>query len=149
MCCIHYGLPPSRHTPLTFWHHPPQHSLPVNFDTVARELSPRMQFHRFVSWKGDVPFIIQMLIALREERVSALLLFFTSTSTEACCFSAAENSHYHLLNLSPHQHYLRICSGEALTNQNKQQQLGSGVKKTNHDKQSLFIDIHLLVFTRH
>lgn len=67
MCCIHYGIFLQAHS-TRIWHHPPQHSLPVSFDTVARELPPRTKLHRFASWKRDVPFIIQMLIALREAR---------------------------------------------------------------------------------
>lgn len=68
-CRIHYGIFLRAHS-TRIWHRPPQHSLPVSFDTVARELPPRMRLHRFASWKGDVPFIIQMLIALREARKS-------------------------------------------------------------------------------
>lgn len=113
---------PCRHTALTFQHCPPQCSLPVSFDTVARELSPRTQHHRFVSWKGDVPFIIQMLIALREARERATLLFFTSTSNESCQCVAAEDNHYHL-DPCTHQHQFRICFGKALTRQNKEAQL--------------------------
>lgn len=67
MCCIHYGFFLQAHS-THIWHHSPQHSLPVSCDTVARELPPRTKLHRFASWKGDVPFIIQMLIALREAR---------------------------------------------------------------------------------
>lgn len=139
MCCIHNGLPLQAHS-THIWHHPPQHSLPVSFDTVARELSPRTQFHRFASWKGDVPFIIQMLIALREAREERLVsrtqlsLFFTSTSTEACHRSAAEDSHYCLLNPSPHQRRLRICFVKALARQNKEQQLSSWEKEKKKKK---------------
>lgn len=80
------GLPPQAHsahilTP-SF-----QHPLPVSFfDIVARELSPRMEYHRFASWKGDVPFIIQMQIALREAKESATPHLFTCTSMEALQF---------------------------------------------------------------
>lgn len=55
MCCIHYGQS-SRHITLIFDTHPPQHLLPVSFDTVARELPPRTPFHRFARWKGDAVY---------------------------------------------------------------------------------------------
>lgn len=148
MCCIHYGHP-SRHITLTFDTHPPQHLLPVSFDTVARELPPRTPFHRFARWKSDMLFIIQTLIDFRvqereKERApcfpNTTVLFFTSSSTDACHCLTAEDGHYHLLNPSLHQHCLRIFTSNTST---KSSSSGCGRKI-----RYIYSDIYLLVFTR-
>lgn len=151
MCCIHYGIFLQAHS-THIWHHPPQHSLPVSFDTVARELPPRTKLHRFASWKRDVPFIIQMLIALREARealgsqtqlsfssrppplkpatVKLLKIVITICWTHLCISTAWE---FVLLKLS------QLRTKSSCT--------ARGRKKKSHDKRCLFIDIYLLVFT--
>lgn len=128
MCCNHYGIFLQAHS-THIWHHPPQHSLPVSFDTVARELPPRTKLHRFASWKRDVPFIIQMLIALREAR-EALKIVITICWTHLCISTAWE---FVLLKLS------QLRTKSSCT--------ARGRKKKSHDKRCLFIDIYLLVFT--
>lgn len=137
---------PFRRPVITFWHHPPQHLLPVSFGAVARELSPRTRYHK-KRWRAVLNTITNSL--KRKQRRAPLFSFSLPPPLKPPSCLAAKDNHYHICWIHPALLEKLFWVSSHKSEQRAAARLAGGKKQQqqSHDKLCLFIDIYLLAFT--
>lgn len=128
---------------ITFWHHPPQHLLPVSFGAVARELSPRTRYHK-KRWRAVLNTIANSLKG--KQRRAPLFSFSLPPPLKPPSCLAAKDNHYHICWIHPALLEKLFWVSSHKSEQRAAARLVGGKKTTTiKPRQVMFIHRHLFI----